>query len=296
MSVESLVGELRGIPQRVAQQTHFNATLTCVSTKIHALQAENRSLKQRIARTAFFPDMHVIATDDSRVSACKMTLMDASPVLKAMLSAGLKEQRTSEIKTEFPAAALRTVLSTLHCPALDAYCQQPFPVLLAACRLCEEWQLPAALTSLAAKMTSTEAATAKPSLADWIAALSAAKEYTAANPLNQAWQEQAEEAAQALALAMPAAASTEGFANLDITAVCQVMRYVQNATIELPSVEVRPLALDFTKVDGRPSMDSNPFSVNGIALRLTVTKNASEVDILVDAIQKPRKHPFNASS
>jgi len=308
MSAELEVLELRGIQQRVAQQAQFNTVVARVDAKFCSLKAQVRSLQERIKAehnshqqqqlmlvgTAFFPDVKVVAIDGTLFPACKATLMEASPVLKAMLSAGLKEQRTSEIKTEFPAAALRIVLTALHCPALDAYGQQPFSVLLAACRLCEEWQLLAALTSLAAKMTK-EAATAKPSPADWIAALSAAKERMAANLLNRVWQEVAEEAARALALAMPAAASAEGFANLDIPAVCQVMRYVQTATIELPSVEVCPLAPDFTEVDGGLSTDADPFSVNGIAIRLKAKKNAFYMDVDLDAIQQPGKHLYHGS-
>jgi len=303
MSAEPVVLELRGILQRVALQDKFDIVVARVGTTICSLKAENSALKERLKaeqasykqqqlmlmNAAFNPDVHVVAIDGLRLPACKATLMEVSPVLEAMLSAGLQEQLRSEIKTEFPAVALRTILSALHCPTLDVYGEQPFAVLLAACKICEEWQLPAALISLAAKMTSKEAATAKPSHVDWIAALIAAKVYTAANSPNRVWQEIAEEAAGALALE-PAAASAEGFKNLDISAICQVMRYVPDATIELPSIDLRPVAPDFTKTTGVPSTDADPFSVTGIEFRLGASKkNGSNMGLKVTAIQNPGK-------
>ena len=290
---EPLVNELRGIPQRVAQQLRFDATVKRVSTKFRSLKAEIRSQKKHLkalARAAFFPDAHVLAIDGTRLPVRRKIMMRASPVLRSMLSAGFQEQHQGEIKTEFVSSALRVVLSTLHYPALDVSGEQPFAVLLAACKICDVWVLPEALVTLATKMTSKEAATANPSPADWIAALSAAKMYTAANSPNQVWQEVAEEAARALALAMPAAASAEGFANLDFTAVCQVMRYMQDATIELPSFTVCTRAPDFSKADGVLLTDSDPFSVNCVALRLRASKkNESDMTVLVHAIQEPSK-------
>jgi len=260
------------------------------SRPMKAEQASHQEQQLLLVRAAFDSDMNVVAMNGARLPACKVTLMEVSPVLKAMLSAGLQEQLTSEIKTEFPAVALRLVLSALHYPTLDVYGKQPFAVLLAACKICDLWELPAALISLAAKMTSKEAATAKPSPADWIAALIAAKVYTAANSPNRVWQQIAEEAARALAMAMPAAASAEGFKNLDIIAICQVMRYVPDATIELPSIDLRPVAPDFTKAKGVLSTDADPFSVTGMAFRLRASKNsASNMGLRVSVIQDPGK-------
>jgi len=304
MSAESLVKELRGILQRVAQQDKFDSVVARVNAKFCSLKAENLALQQRmkavqasqqeqqllIVSAAFNSDMYVVAIDGTRLPACKVTLMEVSPVLEAMLSAGLTEQLTSEIKTEFPAVALRVVLSAVHYPTLDVYGKQPFAVLLAACKICDAWELPAALISLATKMTSKEAATAKPSPADWIAAFIAAKVYTAANSPNLVWQEVAEEAAEALALSMPAAASAEGFKNLDVSAICQVMRYVQDATIELPSIDLRPLAPNFTKATGVLSTDADPFSVTGIALCLRAWKrNVSDTGVSIRPSQQPGK-------
>jgi len=105
------------------------------------------------------------------------------------------------------------------------------------------------------------------------------------------WQEIAEEAAGALALE-PAAAFAEGFKDLDFSAICQVMRYVQDATIELPRANVRPLAPDFTKTTGVLSTDADPFSVTGIALHLRcgASKNlTSNMGVHVKAILEPGK-------
>jgi len=83
-----------------------------------------------VARLAFSPDLTVIASDGTRLPACRAIFIAASPELKAMLSSGTAEENENEIRPEITAEALRHVLMLMHFPSLDAPRQPPFAVLL----------------------------------------------------------------------------------------------------------------------------------------------------------------------
>jgi len=272
------VANLRRIPQRVAQLAHFDTTANLLEADFRAYDQEigdqvihletvqrcHNEQMHSVARLAFSPDLTVVASDGTRLPACRATFMAASPELKAMLSSGTAEENENEIRPEATAEALRHVLMLMHFPSLDAPRQPPFAVLLEASSLATQWRLDYVMTSLVTTMTSKQGAVLR-SLEDWIAALSAATLQIEADESNHWWQEMAEAAAKALAVATPGAlASTPGLKELGERSICKLINCLEPSQLELPSLD---LLADLRKVSGTQTAQvvSDPFSVTGLA-------------------------------
>jgi len=275
------VANLRRIPQRVAQHAQFDTTVNLLEADFRAYDQEAGDQNMRlesakrchneqlhsVARLAFSSDLTVVASDGTRLPACRTTFMAASPELKAMLSSGTAEENENEIRPEVTAEALRHVLMLMHFPSLDAPKQLPFAVLLEAGNLATQWRLDDVMTSLVTTMTSKHGAVL-PSLEDWIAALSSATLHIEADESNHWWQEMAEAAAKALAVATPGAlASTPSLKELGERSICKLLNCLEPSKLELPSLK---LLVDCRKASGTQTaqVDSDPFSVTGLAFSI----------------------------
>ena len=127
-SSRSIVQQLREINQYQKHKPRFNQIADQIDKRLRAQQEElareketNARKEETIARLfsalrdAEVDDTITLVDRDGRTRlACKKTLVQQSPVVKAMLTSGAKEQRTNEIQTDENDGSLRLVLFGLR--------------------------------------------------------------------------------------------------------------------------------------------------------------------------------------
>ena len=274
--VGAILQDLRGVQQLVAQDRRHTRLLEELTTAIaQNASAEQRAkevrradskraeeekealvqrhgaqLKSLLALALADADMHLVATDDTRVRAQKSVLVKAIPYIA----------HQDEFQVGGSAGAVRLLVALLYCGTdfpLDGIAAD---VLIETCELVTEWFDPLEARAVLGKLSEPLVATANESVAGAIAVLAAAERRhvdllavgsssarTRIDPNYRFWKQASDEAKSAI-VNFDGAIPKEELGKLSLASLCGLLKLVKPKEVSL-TVKADLRSKEFTSGD-----------------------------------------------
>ena len=272
---ELIIAALRG--------TQLRSTAVAVRAtyddRLRQLEQQLKTLKDQagaLADIAFNADFALVAGDGTKIPARKQMLCAKSSFFKRMMEHGdSAEARAGEVIAKTgdgkgaSAAALRHLMTVLY--GQQGLASADSAVLLEICDLATLWEFDSVLEAMPAILVASAKASAKTACE----MLVAARRHTEADDRSEVWKRLREAAAKGVAEAGHNLMGVSAFAELDITAICEVMTHVKTDIFKLPSVEVDTESerwMAGEDIDGLPTDQDLSWLLGATGAKIVVTK------------------------